>query len=248
MGSDRVLAIRSLETGQVRELRPSLREFGWSRWAPDGRSFVCEGTDSNSRQGLYRIDVQTGEVAPIAFSPAGSPFLKPQWSPDGKRVYYGRKVLNNEFAIVERDLASGSEREVVRRKALGVPSVSPDGRYIAATSSSSLLLIPIAGGEPRELLGVTAPERFWSYVAWVPDGRGVIVLRRGGGYGPGELSLVLVGDGQPRKLEIDMRNFAGGAFSVHPDGRQIAYLAGEQKYEVWVLENFLPAAKAAAKQ
>ncbi|MBZ5583594.1 MAG: hypothetical protein LAQ30_15575 [Acidobacteriia bacterium] len=33
--------------------------------------------------------------------------------------------------------------------------------------------------------------------------------------------------------------------SIHPDGRQIAYLGGEKKKEVWVLENFLPAAKAA---
>jgi hypothetical protein len=33
-------------------------------------------------------------------------------------------------------------------------------------------------------------------------------------------------------------------FDVHPDGRQIAFVAGENKEEVWVLENFLPAVNA----
>ena len=28
-------------------------------------------------------------------------------------------------------------------------------------------------------------------------------------------------------------------FDVHPDGRQIAFAAGENSSEVWVLENFL---------
>jgi hypothetical protein len=32
---------------------------------------------------------------------------------------------------------------------------------------------------------------------------------------------------------------------VHPDGRQIAFVAGSDKTEVWALENFLPAAQTA---
>jgi Tol biopolymer transport system component len=32
--------------------------------------------------------------------------------------------------------------------------------------------------------------------------------------------------------------------SFHPDGRRIAFMAGGKQYEVWVMENFLPAAKA----
>ena len=34
---------------------------------------------------------------------------------------------------------------------------------------------------------------------------------------------------------------------MHPDGKRIAYLAGEWEEEVWVIENFLPTAKAAQK-
>ena len=35
---------------------------------------------------------------------------------------------------------------------------------------------------------------------------------------------------------------------VHPDGKRIAYHAGELKSEVWVLENFLPAPTTAKRQ
>ena len=32
---------------------------------------------------------------------------------------------------------------------------------------------------------------------------------------------------------------------VHPDGRQIAFTAGEGRGELWVMENFLPARQPA---
>ena len=35
--------------------------------------------------------------------------------------------------------------------------------------------------------------------------------------------------------------------AMHPDGKRIAYLAGQQEEEVWVIENVMPQAKAAQK-
>ena len=86
-------------------------------------------------------------------------------------------------------------------------------------------------------------------VAWMPDGRGVVVRKMlsDSENASEELWLVPVGDGQPRQLEIDTRNLNVSPISVHPDGRQIAYLGGEQKKEVWVLENFLPAGATVSK-
>ena len=72
---------------------------------------------------------------------------------------------------------------------------------------------------------------------WTPDSRAVIVTKRRGDRG--EPWLVPVTDGQPRKLDIDLTNCAGG-FRLHPDGHQITFLAGKAGTEVWALENFLP--------
>lgn len=246
-GGNRVLVVRSIETGQARELRPSLREFSYPRWAPDGRSFVCGGRDFSGRQGVYRIDAATGEVSPLALSRPLNPFYEPQPSADGKKTYYvGLLSDPSERVVLERDLASGSERELLRRNGLRGPRVSPDGRYITvrATSgaSTAVLLIPTAvGGQPRELIRVNEPEGFSPYLAWTPDGRGIIVAARLDESGNKSLWLVPVEGGQPRKLDVDMRDFADQSpIAVHPDGRQIAYVAGESKREVWVLENFLP--------
>ncbi len=243
VGGDRVLAIRSLETGQVRELRPSLRAFNWLRWSPDGRSFIAQGRDFQGRQGVYRIDAETGEAVPIAVRSPGGGFQLPQWSPDGKRIYYLSSIVDTaEQALIERDLGAGTERELIRRKFLGTPAVLPDGRHIAIRGSDlpskgwSVLLIPAAGGEPRELLRVNAPESVTMALTCTPDGRGIIVRKMLSH--SNELWLVPVGDGQPRRLDIDSN--PSSPIRVHPDGRRIAYMAGEVKREVWVLENFLP--------
>ena len=97
------------------------------------------------------------------------------WSRDGQKLYY-RTVVAKETAIVERDVHSGSEREVIRRANLNFSiDLSPDGRHLAAASedpaskSSAVMFIPVAGGEPREMIRVSHPQNF-QVMTWVPDG------------------------------------------------------------------------------
>src|SRR5205085_885075 len=85
-----VLGIRSLETGQVRELRPDLSYFNQPDWAPDGRSIAVRSTDHKGRMGLLAIDVQTGAGTPLVLMDPGVGGLRPMWSPDGKSLYYRR--------------------------------------------------------------------------------------------------------------------------------------------------------------
>jgi Tol biopolymer transport system component len=252
VGGGRVLAIRSVETGQVRELRPNLRTFNWPRWAPDGRSLMCMGTDPQGRQGIYGINAVTGEVNPVALSAPGSFLQYPEWSPDGKKIYFERSVAYDRaagvtWAWIERDMISGSERELIRRKGLGAPSISPDSRYLAAkaydssTKSTAILLIPTAGGEPRELFRYPAEEEGVVSLVWTPDGRGVLATRTVSG--KREVWLVPTEGGQARKLAFDLGDTGWSwPIRVHPDGRQIVYIGGGAKKEVWALENFLPKA------
>ena len=55
-----------------------------------------------------------------------------------------------------------------------------------------------------------------------------------------ELWLVSTTGSAPRKLAFD----AQGAerIRINPDGRQLASVSGRRHAEIWVLENFLPAA------
>ena len=111
------------------------------------------------------------------------------------------------------------------------------------------MLIPVEGGEPRELLRVSQPQGLivrFSGMPWTPDGRAVLVRRRMA-VDSSELWLVPIAGAPPRKLDIDVNRWATGNFgviSLHPDGRQIAFLTGQVNSEVWVVENFLPTLKS----
>ena len=250
-GGNKVLVVRSLDTGKTRELHVNLQAFSWPRWAPDGRSFVSQGTDAQGRQGIYLIDAQTGAATPVVTRTTGGNLLHPQWSPDGKRIYYLTNLPDaGEVAMIERTLDSGAERDVFRQRGLAGGELSPDGRYVAvwrvnaneATRPSStpatVLLVPTAGGEPREFLRSTPTEEvFRIHLAWGPGGRSLLAQKNT--TAGAQLWSIPIDGGERRKLDLKFWNAAG--MRIHPDGRQVAYLDGENKYEVMVLENFLPA-------
>jgi dipeptidyl aminopeptidase/acylaminoacyl peptidase len=130
----------------------------------------------------------------------------------------------------------------------------------AATKTSRLTIVPVDGGEPRELMRLTLPRGFARRprnIAWVPDGSAVVVQTESidpttldiVGRDHSELWMVPVAGGAPRKLDIDVdawhrgsTEWFGAGFSLAPDGKRIAFLTGKASAEVWALENFLPRA------
>lgn len=249
-----LIGILSLETGRVRELRPELNNFRYNEapsWSPDGRFLAVIGGDLKGRQGILRIDTQNGQVSPIALSQEREQLNGTDWSPDGKKIYYRRATPPpSDPAFIERDLASGSERVVIQRRSLGALNLSPDGQWIAtpsqddSTKSSTLILIPVFGGEPREVFRVALPDR-QEYPSWAPDSSFIIVRKRlSAGNGGFEYWQIPISGAEPRKLNLNLNLGNNGWMSLHPDGHQVAYSSGTNRYEVWVLENFLPAAPA----
>jgi Tol biopolymer transport system component len=252
------------ETGELQVLDRGL-DVGYNgvKWAPDGRSFLVE--TNGSRPALYRVDVGTGDASEIMPFPPGQPALPglyPGWFPDGKRIYYRRVFIasqdgrpTGEEAIVERNLSSGAERELARGPRLILPKLTSDGQYIVAVSLESnsrvLLLIPISGGQPRELLRVP-PEVGLSAFLLGSDSSSLLVLKQVFDFIPSdkkskaqshtELWLVPLGDGEPKKID----NVPTPSTSVSPDGRHVAYTVSDpgsqQTTELWALENFLPKA------
>lgn len=215
--------------------------LGSPQWSSDGRSFITDGSDLKGRRGLYRIDAQSGDVPAIMVP---RPEL-PRWDREEKKVYY-----RDQGSIFELDIASGAKRELFHRRAQGNGIsivISPDGGSIAAvegaTKTRTLFIVPIAGGDPRELWKVEEPENIDGFrLAWTPDSRQMLMIKNVNGRQ--ELWQVAVSGNQPRKLDIDVDNWRipGGGFALHPDGRRVAFVAAAGKLgpEVWMLENILP--------
>jgi Tol biopolymer transport system component len=264
-----ITVVRASDMKPIRELKPALTFYiggARMRWSPDGRSIAINATDPKGRRGMFRIDPITGEATRIPLGAGGG--INPMWTPDGKRIVFTRLITQADprvAAVIERDLASGTEREIFRktRPAPWNPGwmfvdLSPDGRSVAAvvneawpggeTGTWSLLLAPVTGGEPRELMRGEA--RGADVLMWAPDSRSVFVtaIRAGvEGQGPRDVWRVPIDGSAPQKLDLDLASL-GRPFNsdqrmhVHPDGRRVAFAAAEpaKADEVWVLENFLP--------
>ena len=254
-GGPCALWIRQMDTGSQRELKLKLGYFFFPRWSPDGRELVVRARDLRGRNdGLYRIDVESGETSLVVTPYPGQSL--PQWAADGKHVYYRRGT-----SIIERSIASGDEREVVRIPAerLIEFAVSPDGRHVvyqapqATPGSEGLFLIPVAGGQPHLLLGVKAPERLMYRIEWTADGTAVATATRNDDSGNQALWLIPIDSGKPRRLDVNIDNWLiGDGFRFDRAGKRVAFAAsaGQPGLEIRALENFLPAAatRATAKR
>lgn len=270
------IGILSHNTEQFRELRPGLKIYVGQaplRWSPDGLSLAIPGTDSKGRQGIFRIDVATGEATPIALSSRGpvgegESFNDPMWAPDGKRIYYRRASSAGGLSvIVERDLSSGNEKEIFRRS-LGAswnPSwmfvdLSPDGKYLATvdndawpghnTGKWNVFLIPVSGDGPKELM--RGQSQGAGVLMWAPDSRSFFVYSiKDASTRDREVWRVAVDGTESQKLGLNVNSLgppfnSDQQFHVHPDGRRVVFAASEpaKPDEVWALENFLPAQSA----
>ena len=117
--------------------------------------------------------------------------------------------------------------------------LSPDGREVVFEAKGAVKIESLNGGEPRELFrGLAQHYR----LRWTRDGRYIIAQARGAA--SSEIWRVPAQGGTPLKLDLSVPKME--FFALHPDNRRFAFSVNEgSKSELWVLENFLPAAKAA---
>ena len=240
-----LLVFHDISTGDVRQVRTAIRGIGGPRFMPDGRAVVVRGVDETKHGslGLHRIDLKTGETELLVA--VGGPSHRPEISPDGTKLYYRRFLPKNEMAFLERDLRTGAERALVQRRGLGMPFLSPDGRYLATGSrdavsrSRAALLIPTIGGSPVEALQTAETDQV-SILMWAPDSQSFFVRKVSNG--KPEVWQVPV-NGSPHRTGLDVSAITGPV-RVAVDGKRVAYQvrAVSKPAELWALENFLPGA------
>jgi Tol biopolymer transport system component len=258
-----VIGRQSVQTGEISEveLRPGLRYVHGLSWAPDGQWFAVWAGDLKGRNGIFRIDAESGEVTPLPIQIPENDRLTYEgffWSPDGGRLYYHRASGSTH----EYDLASGRDRVITTEKT-GPISLSPDGRWIAAykdlrknttreataPQSWGFVVISVQDSTTRELLRLSSGH--WvnnTSMPWTPDSRAVLVRKMTHPRGEtSELWHVPIDGAPARKLDFDANQvtpYASGKMRMHPNGRQLAFVSGQSVQEVWALENFLPARSA----
>ena len=253
----RTVIVRSLDTGEEREYEVGERTIGLGaslRWVPDGTAIAVPAFEPGKGAALVRIDVKTGRVTSLMPLPAGVGFARFGFSPDGNTVFYVKPAVlpGENWSVVARDLTSGKETNVIERPGLYGGVVSPDGRRLAITVTEGkyqvLLVMPVSGGEPRELVRVDREKEYTSGASpwWTPDGRYIAFLKGAKGIAPNELQVwrVEAEGGEPQRTGLTVGRQIGG-LRPHPDGRRLASNDFKVNLEIWVMENFLPPLKVA---
>jgi Tol biopolymer transport system component len=186
-------------------------------WSPDGARIAYDGAD-----GIYSIDVKSGEQSMLVRQPAGlDQPIDIEWSPDGTHLavsYYSSTWRHQSLFLGNAD---GSHLHLLVHSSEVGMAWSPDGSQLAYTD--------LSGADPRiayELWTVSmdgsAPSLLASrccvsggvWVAWSPDGSQIAFDTEHDG-GTSHVYLVVNADGTGEPSEISdliYRSWGGGSY------------------------------------
>jgi Tol biopolymer transport system component len=228
-------------------------------WSPDGKEVAyCSelrrmGETSPHRAIISIIPANGGE--PRELMNYHGELTGLDWSPDGRQLVFSYNRVDGKNPIPDsrekgRDIyvvsVTGGEPKRLTRtdnEALQymAPCWSPDGHKVAYLwmnlagaeetgqphEPARIYTMDLEGGEPR--LVTNEDPAFWP--CWSRDGKYVIFPNSAR-----ELYRVPAEGGKAEKL-----NIKGGAPDLSPDGTRIAfYRRAENRFEIWLVENFLP--------
>ena len=245
-----LVSIFTLETGQERQIRPSLDGLDANdgpRWSPDGRSLLVIARQGTPEHGVYKVAVDTGATTLLVKAPKDQVLLHAVWARDGRSVFY---TIGNPTRIVRRDLATGRDTDLVSLQdtPAGVANItlSPDGQWLAFKAFGAavkqvvvLSVIPADGGAAREVCCASGGATI-SSMSWAPDGRSLwfsktIPPAAGQTGSPTTEAWRSTPDGRI----VEKTDFTvTGKFS--PDGHRAASTKSQWKSELWALENLVP--------
>jgi len=150
-------------------------------YSPDGKRLAYASTkaaDYFSQSSLYVYDFDKKQETRLQFG-VRSPI---SWSPDGKKIYYGRSSRDNphwsyQSDIYEYDLEKQEEKRVTSGRRAVAPAVSPDGSRLVCVAtrdgSTNLAVTKIDGSDYKVITPYVNGEQVYN-PRWSPAGDGIV--------------------------------------------------------------------------
>jgi Tol biopolymer transport system component len=236
----------SAGSGQTMRNLPLIENVGRGMsWSPDGKWIAFCGADREERAGVFLIEVESGDIKLLVAYKKLAPNYDPTWSPDSKTIAYGHNrnvyIVNIEDGKPKRITEDSPEEHIIMR-----PVFTPDGRSVAyikrqmkdGKQIERILMTKIDGQKTREIIKRSAINIF----DLSPDGSHIVFTP-----GDKEIWCAPTDGGEPFKIG-DISNVGNNAWAWmpkwSPKGDAITFIVTCEKYQYWVMENFLPAAEA----
>jgi len=253
------ITIRTMATGQERDVHPLLENFWQARLAPDGRTLVGRGTDAEQDRGVFAVDVETGRATLVAREPnpaslgdsLATGFTLGPFTADGKALLGARGGVG----IVKRGWPAGAEIVVAPIDAAGAIvlgiAASPDGEWVAygvgfpkdPTARSEMRVTSLTSGQTKVVYKGGTLELFAASEAnlvpqaWSADGKTLLVTgKTDASQKTQQLWTLDVAGGTPKPAGISAESIS---VSLHPDGRQIVFSTTTSTTELWVIEGLV---------
>jgi hypothetical protein len=231
-----VFTIVSTDTGHVHEVHAALSYGNYPRWFPDGRHVLLYGVDLKGRQGIFKIDAATGNVAlTVPRETCNLPFV----AADG-RSFFCHAAKQKQLSEV--DASSGTVLRTVPCCEGQPYAVSPDGRYVV---TSSLNILALSTGESRGLIKLSPPSSQVGNgftLAWTPDSGSVMFYGRLNG--DEGMWRVPIDGGAPQKIAVNVGPIR--SWRMNPKTGRVAFSTNGPgpRFEMWKMENFLSSSTA----
>lgn len=178
-----VLPLQGGTPRQVTEHAPSY----WHGWAPNGREVTYVGQRNGETYDVYKININGGKEVKLTSTPKGAHVDGPEYSPDGKYIYFNASYSGTMQLWRMRPDGSGQEQLTFDEYNDWFPHISPDGKWIAFISFPSnvdpndhpfykrvmLRLMPVSGGAPRVIAYLYGGQGSFNVPSWSPDSKSV---------------------------------------------------------------------------
>ncbi|MCC2972333.1 amidohydrolase family protein [Massilia sp. IC2-476] len=177
--------------------------------SPDGRSIAFVALN----------DVWTMRIGadPVRLTNDPDRDLNPQWTADGRAVYFSSERNNaGQLAVDQVEVATGARTRLaaIPGRSMATPKISPDGGRIAYTTLSGQLEIwNRATGTPEVILASSSTQV--STPQWTPDGQRILLVDN-------ERINNRFREGYNKLRVIDLASRTGTFYQVAPAPRQIA--------------------------
>lgn len=163
-------------------------------WSPDGRYITFVGQRGRPIYDVYKIAISGGEEIKLTSTPEGAHVDGPEYSPDGKYIYYNGSTTGTMQLWRMKPDGSSPEQITFDEYNNWFPHISPDGKWIAFISFPTtvkpndhpsykrvmLRLMPVTGGAPRVIAYLYGGQGTINVPSWSPDSKSIAFVSNSG--------------------------------------------------------------------